>query len=74
MRLYFHLRDKHYMLPDVDGVEVSDIAKAWCVAREMIRTLRQEDPSAARDWSGWTLSVVDPAAAVSFTINLDSVA
>ena len=74
MHLYFDLRDPEYTLPDVYGVEVSDMAEAWRVALAMIGKLRQEDPSAARDWSGWTLSVVDPAGAVVFTINLDSLA
>jgi len=73
MRLYFDLRDEQYTLPDVSGVEVSDMAEAWRVASEMVRKLRQEDPSAAQDWLGWTLSAVDPAGAVVFTVNLAAV-
>ena len=73
MRLYFDLKDEQYTLPDMYGVEVSDMAEAWRVALEMIGKLRREDPSAARDWSGWTISAVDPAGTVVFTINLDSV-
>ncbi len=73
MRLYFHLRTHQYTLPDVYGVEVSDVDEAWRVALEMIRTLRQEDPSAAQNWSGWKVSVVDAAGTVAFAIDLDSV-
>jgi len=73
MHLYFDLRDPEYTLPDVYGVEVSDIDEAWRVALEMTRKLRQENPSTAQDWSGWTISAVDAAGAVVFTINLDSV-
>jgi len=73
MRLYFDPRNDQYVLPDVCGVEVSDMAEAWRVALEMIRKLRQEDPSAAQDWSGWTLHAVDSAGSVVFSIYLDSV-
>jgi len=73
MRLYFDLQDAEHTLPDVDGVEVSDLDQARQLALGMIRKLRQEDPSAAQDWPGWTISAVDPAGAVVFTLNLDSV-
>jgi len=74
MQLYFDLKNDPYTLPDVHGVEVSDMAEAWRVALEMIRKLRQEDPSVAQDWSGWTISAVDPAGSVLFTLDLDRVA
>jgi len=73
MRLYFDLRDQQHTLPDVYGVEVSDMAEAWRVALEMIRKLRQEDLSTAQDWLDWTLSAVDPAGVTVFTINLAAV-
>ena len=71
MRLYFDLNDTQHTLPDVEGVEVSDIAQARNVALEMIRKFRQEDASAAQDWSGWTLNVVDAAGVIVFSIDLD---
>ena len=74
MRLYFDLRDAEHMMPDVFGVEVSDVDEARQVALEMIRKLRREDPAHAQGWSGWTISAVDPAGAVVFTLDLDRVA
>jgi hypothetical protein len=74
MRLYFDLRDSEHTLPDVYGVEVSDLDEARRVALEMIRKLRDENPSVTQDWSGWTISAVDPAGAVVFTLDLDRVA
>ena len=74
MRLYFDLRDSEHMMPDVHGVEVSDVDEARRVALGMIRTLRQEDPSHAQDWSGWKISAVDPAGSIVFTLDLDSMA
>ena len=74
MRLYFDLRDHQYTLPDVYGVEVTDVAEAWRVALAMIGKLNQENPSGAQDWSGWMISAVDPAGAVVFTLYLDRVA
>ena len=73
MRLYFDLRDKKYTLPDVHGVEVSDLYQARRVALTMLQKLRRKDPSVAQDWSGWSLSVVDPTGAVVFSIDLDRV-
>ncbi len=73
MHLYFDLKDSEHTLPDVHGVEVSDIHEAWRVALEMTRKLRQEDPSAAEDWSGWTISAVDPFGTVVFMLDLDSI-
>ena len=73
MRLYFDLRDHQYTLPDVYGVEVAELEDAGRVALDMVRKLRQKNPSAAQDWSGWTISAVDPTGAVVFTVNLDSV-
>jgi hypothetical protein len=74
MRLYFDLKDHEYTLPDVHGVEVSDVAEARQVAMSMIRTLRHEDPSHAQDWSGWKISAVDPAGFVVFMLDLDRIA
>ena len=72
MRLYFDLRSDQDTLPDVEGVEVADLAQARRVALEMIQELRQEDPSVAQEWSGWTLHVADIAGRVLFTLDLDS--
>jgi hypothetical protein len=73
MRLYFDLKDSQYSLPDMNGVEVSDVDEAQRVALATIHRLRQEDPSAARDWSGWKVSAVDPAGAVVFALDLDRI-
>jgi len=73
MRLYFDLRDAEHMMPDVHGVEISDVNEARQVALGMIRKLRQEDPAQAHDWSGWKVSAVDPTGAVVFTLDLDIV-
>jgi len=72
MRLYFDLRDKKYTLPDVHGVEVSDLDQARRVALTMLQKLRRKDPSVAQDWSGWRIDVVDAAGAVVLSIQLDS--
>ena len=73
MRLYFDLRDHQYTLPDVYGVEVAELGDAGRVALDMVRKLRQKNPSAAQDWSAWTLNAVDPTGSVVFSIALGSV-
>jgi hypothetical protein len=71
LRLYFDLRNDQYTLPDVYGVEASAPDEARHAAVAMIRKLRQEDPSAAQDWSGWILNVTDTAGCVLFSMDLD---
>ena len=74
MRLYFHLvRSKDVCLPDLDGVEVDDPAQAQSVALKTMRQLFRENPSVARDWSGWRLDGTDETGAVLFSIALDHI-
>jgi hypothetical protein len=72
MRLYFDLQGPQHTLPDLHGAEVLDLEQARRVALEMIQQLREEDPSVAQDWSGWTLNVVDVAGVILFSIDLDN--
>jgi hypothetical protein len=73
MHLYFDLEDTEHTLPDVHGVEVSDVDEARQVTLAIIHKLRQEDPAQAHDWSGWKVSAVDPTGAVVFMLDLDIV-
>jgi hypothetical protein len=73
MRLYFHLLDHQDSLPDQEGVEVINVREAQAAVLEMLHVLRQEDESAAQDWSGWTLNVTDPIGHTVFSIDLSAV-
>jgi len=46
--------------------------EAWRVTLGMVRKLRQENPLAVRDWSGWTLQAADSTGSVVFSIYLDT--
>ena len=70
MRLYFHLVSAQEVIRDREGVEVADLHEARAQAVQAIRELLQEDASAARDWSGWTLEVADADGAVLFSLDL----
>ena len=72
MRLYFHLVSTDEVIRDREGVEVADLHEARAQAVRAIRELRQKDPSAPRDWSGWTLTVADESEAVVFSLDLDA--
>jgi hypothetical protein len=72
VRVYFHLRSAQDEIFDPEGLEVSDLQEARVQAIRAIEELRQEDPSAARDWSGWTLTVADGSGVVLFSLDLDS--
>ena len=69
-RLHFNLISKSGFLPDQEGVQVVNVRDAQAAALSMLEELRQEDASAARDWSGWTLSVTDRGGRVLFSIDL----
>jgi hypothetical protein len=69
IRIYFHLKDAHEVLVDVEGVEVSDPQEARVQAALALEELR---PTDVRYWSGWTLTAVDAAGRVLFSVDLDS--
>jgi hypothetical protein len=70
MRLYFHLAAAHDSILDEIGIEVEDLDHARSEALRAIAELKDEDPSATRDFSGWRLEATDAAGAVVFSICL----
>ena len=71
-RYYFHLADRHETIPDEDGLEVSDLAKAHAEALKVIEEFRTENPTMATEWEGWRLDVANGSGAIVFSINLDA--
>jgi hypothetical protein len=71
-RLYFDLVNLHDSIPDREGIEVVDIGEAKAAVAAMVEQLRQEDASAAQEWSGWTLKISDDAGRVLFSMSLDA--
>jgi hypothetical protein len=65
-RYYFHLADRHETIPDEDGLEVSDLAKAHAEALKVIEEFRTENPTMATEWEGWRLDVADGSGAVDW--------
>jgi hypothetical protein len=70
MRVYFHLKGGAETIPDLNGVEVSDLEEARVQASRTIEELRQEDPLAAEDWSGWRLEATDGRGRALFSLDL----
>jgi hypothetical protein len=71
LRVYFHLRSAHDVILDPEGVEVSNLQEARVQAIRAMEELRHEDAAAAREWSGWTLTVADASGTILFSLNLD---
>jgi hypothetical protein len=69
VRIYFHLKSGHEVVLDAEGVEVSDPHEARVQAALVIEELRPKD---AQFWSGWTLTAIDAAGRVVFSVDLDS--
>jgi hypothetical protein len=66
------LVDRHEIIPDEEGLEVTDLAIA---CREIMRTVeevRRKSPSTAAAWRGWRLDVADAAGTIVFSISLDA--
>jgi hypothetical protein len=72
MRLFFHLLDSGDTIHDLEGVEVTDLEQARTEALRALDEMRQEDPSAPQEWSGWTLRVTDGSGQVVHSLDLDA--
>ena len=71
-RYYFHLATGHETVPDEDGLELVDLAKARNGVLAAVQEFRRECSSEADDWKGWRLNMADARGAVVFSISLDS--
>ena len=59
MRLYFHLVGDAGALWDRTGIEVADVGRALAEALRAVEEIRQQGPTAAEAWWGWTLNITD---------------
>jgi hypothetical protein len=71
MRLYFHLVTSRDTIQDLEGIEVTHLGQAQTEALQLLAEMRQEDPSAPQDWSGWTLRVTEGSGRVVLSLDLD---
>ena len=72
MRYYFHLTNGEAVIRDNEGIEAFSIQSALISAMELIEELRTEDPSAADEWQGWRLEIVDASGRTVHTMLLDA--
>jgi hypothetical protein len=71
MRCYFHLVCGSEVLPDSEGVEVTDLDVARTQAVAAIQELAQENEADAAAVVGWRLDVSDASGKVLFSVSLD---
>ena len=71
-RYCFHLTNGKAMIRDDEGIEAFSIQSALVSAMEMVEELRAEDPSAADEWQGWRLEIVDASGRTVHTMPLDT--
>ena len=71
MRLYFQLVASGDAIQDLEGFEATDPGQAQAEALRLLAEMRQEDPSATQDWSGWTLRVTEGSGRVVLSLDLD---
>lgn len=71
MRCHFHIIAPDGPITDRKGVEVGDLDQALEEALSAIREMREEDPAAARDWTGCKLQITDKSGVLLTAIALD---
>jgi hypothetical protein len=54
MRAYFNLRRGPDLIPDGEGVDVSDMSETLAELVGMLDSLKQDDPT---NWAGWEISI-----------------
>ena len=73
-RYFFNLTDGHVVIPDEDGIEVSDDRAALIQAFEAIEELRRESNASQGEWEGWRLNIVDGSGRLVHSLALDDAA
>jgi hypothetical protein len=74
LRYFFNLTDGHEVIPDEDGIEVSDDRAALIQAFEAIEELRRESNASQGEWEGWRLNIVDGSGRLIHSLALDDAA
>ena len=72
VRYYFHLTDDTEVIRDDEGVEAPDDRSAVTFAMAAVRELKAEGPSAASEWQGWRLEIIDSSGRPVTCIRLDA--
>ena len=74
LRYFFNLTDGYEVIPDEDGIEVSDDRAALIQAFEAIEELRRESNASQGEWEGWRLNIVDGSGRLIHSLALDDAA
>ena len=70
MRCFFNLVDSECSIPDLEGVEVADVAELRAEVAKAIEETGHDNPGAPRQWTGWRMQVADPEGAILLTVDL----
>ena len=73
MRCYFCLSHGREVLPDHEGVECSSLDEAYTEAVQAIYDVYEECDAPEFDWNGWTLTALNAAGQVLFSVSLAGV-
>ena len=73
MRCYFCLSHGREVLPDYEGVECSSLDEAYAETLQAIYDVYEECDGAQFDWKGWTLTALNAAGEVLFSVSLANV-
>jgi hypothetical protein len=71
MHCHFDLIAQDEVILDRQGIEVADLDQAAEEVLSVIREMRDEDPAAARDWTGCELRITDESGVLLTSIALD---
>jgi hypothetical protein len=70
-RYFFNLTNGREVIPDIDGIELSDINDLMIYVFEMIDQVKSEPDASEVDWLGWRLEIADASGRRVHSVPLD---
>ncbi|MET0427025.1 MAG: hypothetical protein ABW026_00870 [Microvirga sp.] len=68
---FFNLTNGREVIPDTDGIELSDIDAVMVYVFEMIEQMKSEPGVSEGDWLGWRFEIADASGRRVHSIPLD---
>ena len=71
-RYFFNLTDGAEVIPDTDGIELTDINAVMIYVFEIIDQVKSEPDASREDWLGWRLEIADASGRRVHSVPLDN--
>ena len=68
--LFYFVRDEARILPDPDGIDMSESDMASVRGQKIVSEMRETSPELFEGWEGWSVEIVDELGTVVQTLTL----